>query len=355
MTRRRLSLLFAAAGVLAAIAGTLTGRWVNKPPSPVSPVTSLQIDPKNLYFGEAWETDRFVWRVPIQNPTSEPVRVTTLTASCACVTPGSVSELIPPGQSREIAFELDLRNSCASAEPVAARDAQVRVAINVEPTSAAPRAPWVFRGRVRTAVTVPVQSIDLGRTAATSRPRERVVPVRALTDLSDLAVAVDHPTVVARLKPASGSRSWDLVVGRVAPLPTGHYKAEVSLQPVTRTGQAVPPVRIPVEFDLLGDVQPDAPTVVLGTRSIGEVAEGVVTLTSLSGRPFRVEKWSADAPSETELRLKDSGGVAWMFTCRQRVLALGHQATGLKFAGTDADGHLFVVPIAVRYYGVPAP
>lgn len=343
-------------GILAGVAGTFTGKWLRPIPAEVSlPSSPLYADARLLDFGEAWETDRFVWLVRVHNPGPGSARVTTMTASCNCVSSGSVSEVIPPGQSRDIPFEVDLRNQCASAEPRESRDVELRLAARVEPASAIPSAPWVLRGRVRAAVAVPVRSVDFGRLAATSFPKPQVIPIRALTDLSRLDVTAEGTSVVAELQPTPDPRRWDLVVGRAAWLPVGRYTTGVKLCPVTRAGEAATPVRIPVEFDILGDVQADAPAVVMGCCRVGDVAEGRVTLTLLSGRAFRVTGRTADPSGGVEIVQEDAAGSSQSFSVRQKVTALGDNTGALHFRGQDADGMQFEVVVEARCFGTNAP
>jgi hypothetical protein len=142
-----------------------------------------------------------------------------------------------------------------------------------------------------------------------------------------------------------------LVVERTPNLPAGRYTAEVKLSPVSRTGKVAPPVHIPVEFDILGDVQPDAPVIAFGCCKVGDNAEGHVILTSLSGRSFRVTKQNTDLPDSMELVPDNPDGPAQSFTVRLRVTAVGDRTGTLRFSGQDADGKPFEAVIEVRWFG----
>lgn len=279
--------------------------------------------------------------------------MTVLTAGCCPGSAaGSVVSAIPPGQSCEVPFEFDLRNSCAETGPRSLREVKLQLPVAVEPADAAPTAPWVLRGRVRAAVSVPVRSIDFGRETPSAAAPPRAVSIRALTDLSQLTAAVDGQGVTAELRESPEPRTWELIVGKAAGLPVGKYRAEVKLCPVTRTGEPASPVRIPVEFEIIHDVQPDTPVAVLGQCPIGGVAEGRVTLSSLSGRPFRVTGWAAEPATGLEVTAgDDKSAPSQSFSVRQRLTAPGDNAGRLRFDGVDADGMPFAVWVEVRSFG----
>lgn len=330
-------------------------KWLRPAPAESArSASALLVDARQLDFGDAWETEKFVWRLGVHNPGPDPARVTTLSAGCGCVASDSVSETISPGQSRDIPFEVDLRNKCASAEPKEFRNVEIRLPVRIEPHSAIPTAPWVLHGRVRSAITVPVRNVDLGRAAVASPSQPRVLAVRALTDLSQPKVNVEGAGVVTEPQATSDPRSWSLVIGKAANLRPGHYAATVILRPVTRAGDEATPVRIPVEFDILGDVQADAPAVAFGCCRVGETAEGRVSLTSLSGRPFHVAKWTAEPTEGVEVRPEGEAGPTQFFSIRQRVTAIGDRNGTLRFSGQDAEGTSFQITVELRCFGTEA-
>ncbi|MBX9583962.1 MAG: hypothetical protein K2X87_26990 [Gemmataceae bacterium] len=329
-------------------AGALFGfqRRSARTPAVAAEPDRVVAEPRSLDLGEVWESDKFEWPVTVRNLGAEPVRVSSLTAACSCVGSASSTVEVPPGEARPLPFVLDLRETCASAEPAAVRDVKLPLGVSVDPADAQPRSRWVVRGRVRSAVHVSARAIDLGRYPAGSAPRSRVVRIRELVPLSDLTADTDSPALAVRLKPA-GSAALDLVVEPHANLPPGRYQAEVLIRPTTAAGTAPPPTRLPVEFEVLDDVQPDAPAVLLGPRPVGEVAEGTVTLRSFAGHALRDVTWTTDGP-EVEVRPGDGDGT---FVVRSKVARPGDQAGRVRFAGT-AGGRPFVVSVEVRYYGL---
>jgi hypothetical protein len=109
---------------------------------------------------------------------------------------------------------------------------------------------------VKRAIAVPARAIDFGRFVTTTTPKLRVVPVRALVGLRGLDVNVEGGFVVAELKLLAADR-WELHVAPRMPAPVSRHEAKVRLTPTTAAGEKVPPVTIPVAFDVLHDIQSD--------------------------------------------------------------------------------------------------
>lgn len=349
MSRRRILLLALVASSFAVAAGARVGRWPARSTS-ANHQAELVIEPQDLDLGEVWETDRFIQKVTIHNHSPEPVRVTTLGSSCSCVTPGSVSETIGPGQLREVPVELDLRLAGTFEQPREIHNVKFPLPLRIDPPRAGP--PWVLSGRIRSAITLPIREVDLGRTPVDAPPRPRTIPIRVLTFLSQFVASVDNPAVVARLSSTDRPREWELVIGPASGLSVGRYSATVTLHPVLPSGAPVPPVRVPVAFDLLADVQPDTGVVVYGPQSLGKVIEERITLTSLSGSPFRVDEWVVERPADTTIDRTNHVGPSQTFVCRQHVRAAGHQATRVIFRGSEAGGKPFTVTVEFRYHGL---
>lgn len=339
---------------LAYLAGIALGPSRSSP-VPTHVAIGLEVSSTDLDLGEVWETDRLVKRLPIRNRGSESVRVATLTSGCSCVSPESASVVIAPGSTGELDITLDLRNTCASARPGEPRDVRLPLALAVDPSSASFNTALEFRGRVKPVVVGVPRAVDFGRTPVVGQPEARAASVRACVDLASLGVTTDHPAVVAEIKPGAQPREWDLAIRRATGLPPGRYSATVEIKPVLVSGGALPPVRVPVAFDLLADVQPDSPTLSLEPCAVGSVAEGRVTLNSLSGRPFRIEGWTTDPASHLEVIPGEPVGVARSFTVRNRVVSSGESVGRVTFTGQDADARPVREVVEVRAYGLTNP
>lgn len=349
--RNRLLLITLAGVGVAAVACTLTGRalWPARHAQPAPPETerpALTIDPRHLNFGEVWETDRFEWTVPVQNEADLPLRVAPLNNSCGCVGLFA-SEVIPPNGTTPIKFVIDLRERCASVEPKATRDVSIQVSLGGDAASRVKEIGVELRGRVKSALLVPAKLIDFGLLPPTANLPTRVVPIRALRELSDIAVAVDRGSVSAELKPVVPGQ-WELFVRPTAPLVVGRHEAKVTLAPTTQAGEKVPPVVVPVAFDVLHDIQPDTSTVVLGAARVGETVSGTFTISSQSGYQF-VPPTCAGAILVNELGVPRASHT---FRVERTVEGTGNGSEIVTVRGRAGDGTLVDVRIELKWYGL---
>jgi hypothetical protein len=269
VSRKHLGIVVVVAVALAAGAGALTARWPFRaaqpaPPPPEAEQPALTIDPQYLDFGEVWETDQFEWTVPVRNQTESPLQASAHGTSCACVSPSS-TKMIPAGGTAPLAFRIDLHaTACASAEPQAVRDTKIRVAISRDTSPTEKPVTVELRGRVKSAIVVPARSIDFGRFAATAAPKPRIVPIRSLIELRNLGVSVEGASVTAELK-ATAPGQWELQV-RPTMTQVGRHEAKVRLTPTTAAGAQIPPVTIPVVYDVLPDIHRSYAVVGCGSR-----------------------------------------------------------------------------------------
>ena len=351
MSRNRLGILVIVAVGLAAAAGTLTARWVNRNAQPVPPPKSeepaLTVDPRYLDFGEVWETDQFEWTAPVCNRTEAPLQVSSFGSSCSCVSATS-TKVIPAGGTAPLTFRIDLRQQCAGAEPQAVRDAKIQVALGRDTSPTEKPVPVELRGRVKSAIVVPARSIDFGRFPATATAKPRVVPIRSLVGLRELVVSVEGLSVVAEVKPLAADK-WELHVRPSSPLVVGRHEAKVRLTPTTTAGEQVPPITLPVAFDVLHDIQPDSPFLPLGVGAPGEQLSGTLTLASLSGQAFPLPTCEGIDLSVT---VAASTPQSHTFKIERRVTAVGHHIAPVVVRGRDRSGQHFEYRVEVQWCGV---
>lgn len=313
------------------------------PPNPEQP--ALTVDPAHLDFGEVWETDNFEWAAPVRNHTASPVQVSAYSSSCSCVAAASKA-VIPSGGTTPLTFRIDLRATrCLGTEQQAVRDAKIQVALGRDTSPTEKPVGVELRGRVRSALAVSARAIDFGRFAATVTPQPRVVALRGLVALRSLDVAVEGPSVVAELKGA-GPDKWELHVRPTSSV-VGRHEAKVKLTPTTATGERVPAITIPVAFDVLHDIQPDSSLVPLGAGRIGETLSGMLTVSSLSGRPFPLPTCESGVATSAE-----PAQASHTFKIERTVAATGNHVVPVVVRGRDADGRPFELRVEVQWYGV---
>ena len=353
MTRRPVLILVAAATVVA-IGAIAARRLANRPAAGTARTPPLLVlDEQQVDFGQVWETDEFEWHVPVRNASCEPTRVRAASGSCGCVASGQPEATVPSGTSARVPIRIDLRNTCGLAADQHVREFKTDVFLVANPGPGQEAYPVTLRGRVKAAVRLPVLAVDLGRVWVDAPPTERVIPVRFLTSLRDVTLTVQGTGLTASFGLAADAGGGEMTVRRSPGLVAGRYSGQLVLQP-SAPAELIPAVRVPYSVEMLGDVQPDAPVVLLGPAPAGAVLGGTSTLSSFSGRPFRLSAWTAADPDGLEVVLPGAAGRALELTVRQRVTGPGDRANRLTLSGAGPDGEKFEVDVEVRYYGLGA-
>ena len=99
-----LSVLFAS---IAAVAAFGLARFLSHTNTAVG-TSPLFVEEKYLNFGEQWETNSFVWVVPIENRSGQDVAIDEFVLSCSCTSVEPASLFLPAGQRRKWSLTLDL-------------------------------------------------------------------------------------------------------------------------------------------------------------------------------------------------------------------------------------------------------
>jgi hypothetical protein len=275
--------------------------------------------------------------------------VSTYSASCACV-PATSTGVIPPGATAPLTFRVDLHATrCARAESQAVREVKIQVALGRDASPPAKPIVVELRGRVKSAIVVPARSIDFGRFPATATAKPRVIPIRSLVGLRELAVSAEGLSVAVDLKQLAIDK-WELHV-QPATAAVGRHETKVKLTPTTSADEKASPITVPVVFDVLHDIQPDTSLVPLGYGRVGETLSGTLTIVSLSGRPFArptcdVKEVSVQTATATAPQ------VSHTFRFERTVAATGNQTAPVIVRGSDADGQSFELRVEVQWYGL---
>ncbi|HEX4607594.1 MAG TPA: hypothetical protein VH092_05250, partial [Urbifossiella sp.] len=246
---------------------------------------------------------RFEWKLPIRNTSDSPATLVNLFGNCSCVSMKPLPLRIEPGTTAVLILELDLTNWC-SAAPDDSQAYRINLAGVVRTAAGEHQVGWVLEGRAKHSLRPNPRLVDFGRVWAPSLPLERVIDLRPSSQVGPVRADIaDDPTggitaevrpapgdptggITAEVRPAPGGSRLHVRLNRVA-VP-GRYRCEVRLSPATPGGEPLPAVRLPVEWEVLGEIQPDTHFVDCGPRPVGSVSEQTVTLSSLADRPFRI-------------------------------------------------------------------
>ncbi len=314
-------------------------------------LNGLHIDSQSLDLGEIWETPEHVARVTVKNVSSEPRTIIRFDQSCDCLGVEPQRMTIPPGQSAEVTFRLDLTHR----QPYQLGLAQWPVSLQLHPVfegDLAPTPGWNVRALVRSRVSLEAAQLAFGDRCTHTGPQvERKVRAMARQPLRRIeAVAVpDFATV--RVEPIAGAQGeYFIIVAPRPDLPIGAFRSQIQIAAVTEDGIGHPCASL----DVSGDMQPATrlvPSVILlGERTVGDEAQAEVTV-FLPQNGWTVDRVEADS-TETNLKLVGAGldgGV--QYRVDQRIARGGDHVIFVQFIIRKPDGQTEPVKLEVRYYG----
>lgn len=162
MTRRKFAIVVLFATVVAAVGGTLAGKWMS--PRPIgnrSLEATFKFDPLSLDFGDVWESDHFEWPLTLWNESSSPIVLEQLRGDCSCATVGSLPLTVAPHSHETIRLTIDLFKF----RPSGREDiTPYRLELNGEVLEGNVRRPIsaVLSGRVKRTVHMDQSSLDFG-------------------------------------------------------------------------------------------------------------------------------------------------------------------------------------------------
>ncbi len=305
-----------------------------------------------LDFGEVWEDDKFQWTIPITNQGDQPVSVKDFVNTCICSSIEPRKFVILPNETGEVRVTLDLRPG---------RDIRFDLTpfnfdLDVTPILEPGRASWKMQGKVRPAVRFERPLLDLGSRSEWAAPwPAQWVAVLVPPEVERLIASSGNPYFEVQVQRSNGKkRRFTLLVEPRKELPCADYSFEVLVTPKLNGEKPLPAQRLAVRGSVVRDLQASLPQVVFGARRIGEKAEETLTLTSLTGRGFKVV---GVANSLRGLQVIPGTGTSvaknHTYQLRQSVDAVGDQSGQVTFSCRTADGLSADVVIPVSYHGLP--
>lgn len=309
----------------------------------------LAVPSEQLNFGTAWEQPQFPWTLTIRNTSSRRVDIEYFSKTCTCAVIEPKSLTLEAGESRDLHLTINLKRTRIP------ESAESPFAIEIVPFERLETGParalnsFQVEGRVRYAIqylSVP----ELGTHSEDAQPLPAVrLGLQSLLRLANLAVASTDSRFKVKVDGAiDPGHSFALVVSPNERLPVGPIQFDVTITPELPGGERAPALVVPVRGRIVGDIQASPLSVIFGSRPVGESLEETITLTSLTGQEFTVEKWDAQLPG---LSVERATELANTFQIRQRVLAAGQQSGNILFV-ISKRGKKGTVSIPVHYHGL---
>jgi hypothetical protein len=215
---------------------------------------------------------------------------------------------------------------------------------------------WVLSGTILSRVSLDRDSLDFGEAPVHNQPavRRKVLAVTHVPHRR-LGVTVKPPLATVEVAPVNGQPDhYELQIGPMPSLAPRAFQFEVIVDVVTPEGEQLPGVTLPVAGTMQPEVRALPARLMLGPRSVGQVAEAEVVLQVPAGMKWAIDHIETDSPEVTvELtKTKDDTGDQ-TFCVRQRVTQKGDVASQVRFYIRQGDQMPRPIVMEVSCYGEP--
>jgi hypothetical protein len=253
---------------------------------------ALWVPPAALKIGTVWETDHFEWVLPVENREATPIQVTSFSRSCSCLSVEPEAFTIEPGARRELRLTINLGSQLKPSGEVSIQ-LMPQLKVREGPIQGNKTPPvWEITGRVRRVLDCERQPY-LGSHSELSEKLALKTPLKSLVPLKSISMECDLPGWGASFEQGKGGE-WAVRVTPPAPLRVGRFQGIVSVKPVLKGGEQLPPQQIRFFGEIVPDVEAVPAAVRVGGRHLGETFEETVVLRSLTGHAFTTIRAEAE-------------------------------------------------------------
>jgi hypothetical protein len=317
------------------------------------PLEALMVEAKDLDFGEVWERDQLVWRIPLKNGSLEPVDVLGFTTSCSCLKIEPHSFTLAPGECVVLNVTVDFTRKAQQDVDSISREVKVAISPSVS-GGLVPQNGWTLHGRVKSPFAISPRVVDFGDDCI----RGRSFSSRSVCLIANMPIATIEPEVdaelasVAILKVIDEPGKYEIQVSPNKWIQAGPFAFTVGLRATTAEGVSIPPIPIPVRGRSREEVAPTPDSLTFGARSLGETVKEIVTLHSLVHERFVVLSTEVSSKSiEVDAVEPDSDNQA-RFRVRWCIGQLGQQTESINFVVRSGE-RTFAVALQADAFGVP--
>jgi hypothetical protein len=265
--------------------------------------------------------------------------------SCSCTQIEPRQLVLEPGETTEIQVQLDLRLSKRLKPP-----ALEPFEILLQPRTAEGRtlADFKLTGRVKPPFWLGAPSLDFGERS----DRETFPPLMVEGQLAEGIERIEWTSRENRLEvtmQAGKANTFTLNVAPPLPSEYGIKTVDLIATPITRDGQKLPSLAVPVRWNRVPDIQADPPQVLFGSHPVGESLEDAITLTSRSGAAFTVERVEHAVPGLSVER--DAKSETTQYLLKQKIEMVGQQSGTIHIHIRYEDGSTTVREVPVSSFG----
>lgn len=343
-----------------ALAG-LSASWLASGPGALPKGNSgLVVDEKNLDFGDVWENLAFLWKVVINNPTSEDITILGFHCECSCAAIEPDSLTIPKGGTAQITAKLNL-SAAFSKDPFLPKRAQDLGPKRTFSTRFAPviaagiplQKGWQIKGLVERLLTVSPRELNLldGYVRGHLFPKAKI---RVVANCQLEGIVAECPAIFGQVfANRVGASQWDLEIELDPALSVGPFKFNITIDPVGQDIHNLPRTVIPVEGQVTNDIQTSPPRVHFGARALGDISEENVIVFSLAKQPFKILGHRIEAGDlEVEALTDTKSSLTQSFLFRQRIAQAGSRDGKVVFRVDRGDNGEFELSVNTRYHGI---
>ncbi len=324
---------------------------------PDRPRVQLQVNPKDLDFGEAWLQTGFEWELPVHNPTRRDVRVERIECSCACVEVEPSAFTVPASGTVRLRVTADLSAKTPRGGSSQEWEFCARLAPVVE-GAVGEMHDWKVRGTVRKLLDLVPAELNFSETLVEGEPFPAGrIRVRCLRPLKGLSADCDPHLASLRVRSVLEERNTsELEILPSEELPVGRFRFPVSIRAQLEAGSASPTVELAVYGRVVHDLQVTPSSVFVGPVELGQMFERTFVVASRTGKPVAVKDIDCDSPNVEIRATGEASSSRREYGAWVRVNQGGPQSTELRFTVTaEEDGALSRIVVPLSWHGVLPP
>ncbi len=285
--KRRSGLLFVVVAISLAIAGY---RWgYSRLVAPLA-AGQLEIPAEYLDFGTVVVQDDFVYRLPVENRSSQTVEIAAMDRSCGCasVTPASFTSA--PFESRWLQLNLDLRGGDAFAYSGDERD----FAVELRPVYAKAMTPgetWRVTGKIQSPFRVLQRPLRFAPDAliAGSEFKPLGFTIEPRVPIKEVRVELASKSATAQVTSERRGDTIQVILAPDCSLSIGAHDFRLSITMIGAEGATLTEQTLSVPGRVVSDVEVEPAYLRLDASADDETSNSqVVKLKSHTGTPFEI-------------------------------------------------------------------
>lgn len=314
-------------------------------------VSSISVD--NLNFGEVWAQDSFKWVVHLTNRTSSGLDVSGFRTSCGCAKVEPPSLTIPPHNTADVTFTLNLGTEPITAPLHSRRSASLQVVPLIGGTASYDDA-WVFEGCVTTPLSLSAATVffdDDDYDVTKHKYRAKTIAFQCIEQRSLRAFA-EPPCVSVRTKFTS-RKSGVLEIVPKEDVTRDRFACKVRMVLEPEGGKSFIAASLPVAGKAAGDVRIIPDTVFFTPSRLGTSKEATVLLKSRSGTLFVVQSVKCSGKDVSVEPVSCATPGVHVYRIRQRMSERGQHTTNVDFETLSKMGGVCQIRLAVTWAGLP--